>query len=146
MSILVLGGTGTLGRQIVKQALDEGYQVKCLVRDFRRGAFLRNWGADLVYGDLSKPSTIPIALKGVSIVIDAATIRSTSNYTSETVDWRGKIALIEAAKLVGLKKYLYFSVLNAANNSAIPLLDLKLKVEKELEMGKREERGGTEEP
>lgn len=133
MSILVLGGTGTLGRQIVKQALDEGYQVKCLVRDFRRGAFLRNWGADLVYGDLSKPSTIPIALKGVSIVIDAATIRSTSNYTSETVDWRGKIALIEAAKLVGLKKYLYFSVLNAANNSAIPLLDLKLKVEKELE-------------
>ena len=127
MSILVIGGTGTLGRQIVKQTLDEGYQVKCLVRDFRRGAFLKDWGAELVYGDLSIPSTIPLALKGITTVIDCATIRSTSSYTSETVDWRGKLALIEAGKLIGLKKIISFSVLNANKNPSIPLIDLKLK-------------------
>ena len=91
MSILIIGGTGTLGRQIVKQALDEGYQVKCLVRDFRRSTFLKDWGAELVYGDLSIPSTLPMALKGVKIVIDSATVRSTSTYTAETVDWRGQL-------------------------------------------------------
>lgn len=133
MSILVIGGTGTLGRQIVKQAIDEGYQVKCLVRDFRRSAFLKDWGAELIYGDLSKPSTLPLALKGVKVIIDSATIRSTSNYTSETIDWRGKKALVEAAKLVNLKKFISFSVLNATKNPDIPLLDLKIKMEQELE-------------
>ena len=133
MSILIIGGTGTLGRQIVKQALDEGYQVKCLVRDFRRSTFLKDWGAELVYGDLSIPSTLPLALKGVKIVIDSATVRSTSNYTAETVDWRGKLALLEAAKLVGIKKFIYFSVLNAAKNPSIPLIELKIRMEKELE-------------
>jgi uncharacterized protein YbjT (DUF2867 family) len=132
MSILIIGATGTLGRQIVKRTLDEGYQVRCLVRDFRRGAFLKEWGAELVYGDLSIPSTIPLALKGITTIIDCATIRSTSSYTSETIDWRGKLALIEAAKLVNLKKLISFSVLNASENSSIPLLDLKLKVEQRI--------------
>jgi len=133
MSILVIGGTGTLGRQIVKQALDEGYEVKCLVRDFRRSAFLKDWGAELIYGDLAIPSTLPTALKGVKFIIDSATVRSTSNYTSETIDWKGKLALLEAAKLIGIKKFIYFSVLNASKNPSIPLMDLKLKMEKELE-------------
>jgi len=132
MSILVVGGTGTLGRQIVKQAIDEGHSVKCLVRDFRRSAFLKEWGAELVYGDLSIPSTIPLALKDTTILIDASTVRPTNSYTAESVDWKGKLALLEAAKLVKINKFIFFSVLNASNNAAIPLLDLKIKMEKAL--------------
>lgn len=70
---------------------------------FSAGCFLKEWGAELIYGDLSIPSTIPLALKGVTTVIDSSTIRSTSSYTAETIDWRGKLALLEASKFVGLK-------------------------------------------
>jgi|TARA_B110000046_G_scaffold183699_1_gene220385 uncharacterized protein YbjT (DUF2867 family) len=133
MSLLIIGGTGTLGRQIVKQALNEGYQVRCFTRNLRRATFLKDWGAELVYGDLSLPETIPPALKGISLVIDAATVRPTDNYNSELIDWKGKLALIEAAKLAKIKKFIFFSVLGAAANDAIPLVDLKLKIAKVLE-------------
>jgi uncharacterized protein YbjT (DUF2867 family) len=128
--LLIIGGTGTLGRQIVKQAIDEGYKVKCLTRNLRRAMFLKNWGAELIYGDLSLVETIPSALKGVSMIIDASTVRPTDDYNSEIVDWKGKIALVEAAKLANIKKLIFFSVLDSSLNASIPLIELKLRTEK----------------
>jgi uncharacterized protein YbjT (DUF2867 family) len=36
MQVLVVGGTGTLGRQIAKQAIDAGHKVRCVVRSPRK--------------------------------------------------------------------------------------------------------------
>ncbi|MGI0481206.1 SDR family oxidoreductase [Geminocystis sp. CENA526] len=125
MKILVVGGTGTLGRQIVRHAIDKDYQVRCLVRNNGKASFLKEWGAELVKGDLCKPKTLTSALEGVDIVIDAATARATDSLRIQEVDWQGKLNLIEASKQANIKRYIFFSILNAKDFENVPLMDIK---------------------
>ncbi len=125
MKLLVVGATGTLGRQVARQALDRDYEVRCLVRNPNKGTFLKEWGAELVKGDLCDKSTLLPALEGVDAVIDAATARVTDNLTAKQVDWQGKVNLIQATKEAGVDRYVFFSILDAEKHPDVPLMDIK---------------------
>jgi uncharacterized protein YbjT (DUF2867 family) len=132
MTLLILGGTGTLGRQIVRKALEDGFQVRCIVRNKKAANFLREWGAELVYGDLTMPETLPLSFQGVTALIDAATTRPEDDAKMVDVDWYGKLMLIEMAKRVKIKRFIFFSIVNADQYPYITLMQQKANIEKVL--------------
>jgi uncharacterized protein YbjT (DUF2867 family) len=123
-SLLVVGATGSLGRQIVRLALNEGFDVKCMVRPRETPVdFLRDWGATVVNADLRDPTSIPMTLIGIHTVIDAATARPEESI--QTIDWDGKVALIQAAQAIGVQKYIFYSISHCEKYPNIPLMSVK---------------------
>lgn len=65
LSILLVGGTGSIGRLVAERALADGHRVRVLTR--RPEAVTS--GADAVVGDLTDPSTVDAAVDGIDAVV-----------------------------------------------------------------------------
>ncbi len=125
MKLLVVGATGTLGRQVARQALAQDHEVSCLERNPNKPIILKEWSAELIICDICDISTLPAALEGVDAVIDAATARITDNLSAGEVDWQGKVNLIQATKASGVDRYIFFSILNCEKYPEVPLMNIK---------------------
>lgn len=62
---LVVGATGTNGREIVQRLANAGVEVRALVRNVAKAAYLRGPNVTLVQGDLDDPVSLDAALAGV---------------------------------------------------------------------------------
>jgi uncharacterized protein YbjT (DUF2867 family) len=133
MQVLVVGGTGTLGRQIARRALDAGHDVRCMVRSPRKASFLQEWGCELTRGDLLEPDSLAYALEGQEAVIDAATARANDPGSAYDIDWSGKQNLFTACQQAGVRRFIFLSLLDAARHRSVPLMDIKACSEEWLE-------------
>ena len=133
MQVLVVGGTGTLGRQIARRAIDEGHDVRCMVRTPRKASFLQEWGCELTRGDLLEPASLDYALDGVDAVIDAATSRPSDPQSVYVTDWDGKVNLLQACERARVNRFVFLSLLGAHRHRQVPLMDIKACTENLLE-------------
>ena len=129
----MVGGTGTLGRQIARRALDDGHQVRCMVRTPRKASFLQEWGCELTRGNLLQPDSLDYALDGVDAVIDAATSRPDDPKSIYVTDWDGKLNLMRACERADVKRFVFLSLLGAHRHRSVPLMDIKACTENFLE-------------
>jgi uncharacterized protein YbjT (DUF2867 family) len=105
--ILVTGGTGTLGRQVVPRLRDAGYDVRVLSRRTREATD----GVECVTGDLLQDEGIQAAVDGAAVVMHCAG----STKGDDTVTRN----LVRAASRAGTQHLVYISVIGA---DRIPLV------------------------
>ena len=64
-TILIIGANGVLGSAASMFYLQEGYRVKCFVRNRDKAKQLQGAGAELIVGDLTDKESIAPACKNV---------------------------------------------------------------------------------
>lgn len=67
-AVLVVGATGSIGHLVVEAALRHGYLTRALVRDPGKAGQLPV-GAEVVFGDLTRPETLTAAVDGIDAVV-----------------------------------------------------------------------------
>ena len=78
VTILVTGATGNVGRLVVDELIAAGADVRALTIDPERAALPAE--AEVIVGSLARPSTLPVALKGVEAVYLAPMARTVGRF------------------------------------------------------------------
>lgn len=68
LTVLVIGATGSVGRQVVAEAIRHGHTVHALVRDPQRARNLPA-EAELVVGDLTDPTSLEPAVEEIDAIV-----------------------------------------------------------------------------
>lgn len=132
--ILVTGGTGRLGEQVVRAARAEGREVRALVRRGSAYFWLNDSGAHYFFGDLRDPASLHRALRGCTHVIAAAGVRRerTENHHGNVTE-AGNIALVDAAVARGVERFVLVSCATVAHAPAVPAFRALLAAEAHLQ-------------
>lgn len=122
--ILVIGTTGTNGREILKQLKEDGEPVRAMVRNLAKASEITDQGIEVVAGDLDKPDSLLDALKGADRIFFV---------TAVDQRFRARFAdFLTAAKTVGQPHVLKFSAMGTKGDSAPQLIRDHIESDQEL--------------
>jgi nucleoside-diphosphate-sugar epimerase len=122
VKVLVTGANGFLGQAIVRRLLEEGWQVRALLRPGRTVDFPE---VEVVCGDLCDEASIRRAMDGVDAVVHAGARVTTTGKWEEFAETniRGTRRVIHAARAAGVRRVVHISSLSVYD---VPTDDVKI--------------------
>ena len=118
MKVLVLGGTGTIGSQVVRELLSRGAEVSVLTRDPKKSL---PQGVRAVAGDLLDPATVRSVFAGMDGVFLLNALGTTECHEG--------LMAVDGARLAAVKKLVYLSVHDVDKAPHLPHFGAKIAVE-----------------
>jgi dihydroflavonol-4-reductase len=112
MKTLVTGSTGFLGSAILRELLDDGREVKLLVRKDADTANIDGLDVEIAYGDLRDSESLQSALNGCNILYHAAAYYSLWDRDQQLIydiNLEGTRKILEASLKKNLEKIIYTS-------------------------------------
>jgi len=111
MRSFVTGGSGFLGRELIRALVAAGHSVRALARSRRSEEAVRAAGAEPVQGDLDSVAALTEGIRGCDWVFHAAA--HTEEWDSDEAFYRVNVTgtdhLLEAAKASGAKRLVLIS-------------------------------------
>jgi nucleoside-diphosphate-sugar epimerase len=108
-AVFVTGGSGFIGRHIVRALKNHGYQVRVLARRMPEGL---QSSVRVVLGDLTQPESFAPALEGVSTVVHSALTDGLSH------DLEATSKLHKLSAEAGVRQFLHLSTISVYGNPA----------------------------
>ena len=131
--LLIIGASGVLGHAAALHFLEKGHKVTAFVRDKNKATDLLQSGAEIIEGDITDPSGIKNIFKDVDIVLTAVHgMLGRGKNSSENLDGRAHMQLIDEARRAGVKHFIYTSIAGAAPDSPFDFSRTKYSVEQHL--------------
>jgi uncharacterized protein YbjT (DUF2867 family) len=130
--IVIAGGSGVLGQQVVARLLNQGEKIRVLVRDGARARTLFGDAVEVVRGDVRSRDELDETVAGAAVVISAVHgFLGGRGAGPVEVDERGNANLVDAAAAAGAGVVLV-SVLGASPDSPVELFRAKYAAEQYL--------------
>jgi uncharacterized protein YbjT (DUF2867 family) len=113
MKALVIGAHGGIGRILVDRLVEEGHEVRAMIRDGSQSADLREAGAEPVVADLEGATdALDRAIDGTdAVVFSAGSGASTGADKTLLVDLHGAWRTIDACERLGVERYVMVSAM-----------------------------------
>lgn len=131
--ILVTGGTGRYGEQIVRTLRKLGLDVRALVRKGSEYYWLNDTGCGFFFGDLLDPVSLRRACRDVQYLIVASGVTTetrSNNHTTVTLE--GHANLFEAARQRGVQKVVMLSCMGVDRGYEVPSFYARKGAEEQL--------------